>query len=35
MDDEFDEEEFAGPAADGYPVTYICEFCPTRSQKIS
>lgn len=25
MDDEFDEEEFAGPAADGYPVTYICE----------
>lgn len=20
MDDEFDEEEFAGPAADGYPV---------------
>lgn len=25
MDDEYDEEESVGPAADGYPVTYICE----------
>jgi len=33
MDDEFDEEEFAGPAADGYPVTYICEWHPSAYQK--
>lgn len=26
MDDEYDEEELAGPAADGYPVTYIWDI---------
>jgi hypothetical protein len=27
MDDEVDEEDSAGPAADGYPVTYIVSIC--------
>ncbi|KAF4907578.1 hypothetical protein CGCF415_v007331 [Colletotrichum fructicola] len=26
MDDEYDEDELAGPAADGYPVTYIWDI---------
>lgn len=26
MDDEYDEEELNGPAADGYPVTYIWDI---------
>ncbi|PVH76875.1 hypothetical protein DL98DRAFT_574162 [Cadophora sp. DSE1049] len=33
MDDEFDEEEFAGPAADGYPVTYIWDIRSLEAPK--
>lgn len=30
MDDEYDEEYLSGPAADGYPVTYICKYCSLK-----
>lgn len=33
MDDEYDEDEFAGPAADGYPVTYIWDIRSLENPK--
>ncbi|KAL2882002.1 hypothetical protein SGCOL_002741 [Colletotrichum sp. CLE4] len=30
-DDEYDEEEVVGPAADGYPVTYIWDIRSLKS----
>lgn len=33
MDDEIDEEEFAGPAADQYPVTYIWDISNLEAPK--
>jgi hypothetical protein len=32
MNDEYDEEEARGPAADGYPVTFI--VCPRSTFKL-
>ncbi|KAK1623511.1 hypothetical protein BDP81DRAFT_503096 [Colletotrichum phormii] len=33
MDDEYDEEEVVGPAADGYPVTYIWDIRSLEAPK--
>ncbi|EXF75539.1 hypothetical protein CFIO01_06275 [Colletotrichum fioriniae PJ7] len=33
MDDEYDEDDLAGPAADGYPVTYIWDIRSLDSPK--
>src|SRR5687767_13316783 len=33
MDDEYDEDELAGPAADGYPVTYIWDIRDLENPK--
>lgn len=33
MDDEYDEDELAGPAADGYPVTYIWDIRSLENPK--
>ncbi|KAH8650523.1 hypothetical protein BGZ60DRAFT_534184 [Tricladium varicosporioides] len=33
LDDEVDEEELAGPAADGYPVTYIWDISSLEAPK--
>lgn len=33
MDDEYDEDEFAGPAADQYPVTYIWDIRDLENPK--
>lgn len=33
LDDEIDEEELAGPAADGYPVTYIWDISSLANPK--
>lgn len=33
MDDEYDEDELAGPAADGYPVTYIWDIRSLEAPK--
>ncbi|KAK8868445.1 hypothetical protein PGQ11_007023 [Apiospora arundinis] len=33
MDDEYDEEDSAGPAADGYPVTYIWDIRSLENPK--
>ena len=33
LDDEYDEEEANGPAADGYPVTYVWDIKSLEAPK--